>query len=323
MVKKPKYSEELVQRVNELFHDFEHDKYHEDHPEIMDQETGRWNRLFKQPLREIDPPRTIIDIGTGTGFVPLTIADKLSADDKIICSDISQKMLETAKYNIEQKDFSCQFEYIKIEPAIPLALPFETDSADIITLNSVLHHIHGTKVFLKEIDRILKSGGLVIIAHEPNSKFKKNLLLQIDYLILSIIFNFQYTFFSLAKKIGLAPILEKIYLKMNSKFREQRKKQEALTSQINDVLLKEHLIQKKLRRDQILKITDIKVFEGFDPSALFTNYEIDVLETYNHLNLVSIKRFNNKFIATYDRMLQKLYPNSGATFFAIYKKNRD
>jgi len=39
-------SEKLVQRVNELYHDFTSEQYNYSHPEIFDIEKERWERIF-------------------------------------------------------------------------------------------------------------------------------------------------------------------------------------------------------------------------------------------------------------------------------------
>jgi methylase of polypeptide subunit release factors len=78
----------LVNRVNEIYHDIEREAYLQKHPEIFVDEAKRWRRIAKRYLVK-DCSITVLDIGTGIGFIPLTIAPFLKMEDTIICSDIS------------------------------------------------------------------------------------------------------------------------------------------------------------------------------------------------------------------------------------------
>jgi len=89
-----KYSNRLVLKVNEIFHDVESNHYKYKHPEIFKRERDRWKRNVI-PL--IVGTTMILDIGTGTGFVPNTICSRLNKKDAFICSDISKEMLEICK----------------------------------------------------------------------------------------------------------------------------------------------------------------------------------------------------------------------------------
>ena len=53
-----------------------------------------------------------------------------------------------------------------------MKLPFKSVSIDLITINSVLHHIKDTNFFLNELHRILKKNG-ILIASFPNIAWYK------------------------------------------------------------------------------------------------------------------------------------------------------
>lgn len=92
----------------------------------------------------------ILDIGGGTGF----IANKLSANAKrVIVVDISEKMLKkAARYN-------------NIETCLTDALnmPFGDNSFDAIYCTDAMHHIKKHEELIKEINRLLKPNGRVVI----------------------------------------------------------------------------------------------------------------------------------------------------------------
>jgi ubiquinone/menaquinone biosynthesis C-methylase UbiE len=61
-------------RINELFHDFEGKEYQKKHADIFSDEVERWQNACKPIFSNHNSPYNILDIGTGTGFIPLTIA---------------------------------------------------------------------------------------------------------------------------------------------------------------------------------------------------------------------------------------------------------
>lgn len=308
------YSEELVQRLNELYHDLINEKYHFSHPEIFEQEKERWKRIAKQFLNFANPI-TIVDIGTGTGFVPLTITKFLKEGDIFICSDISGGILGVAKQNINRRGRRCQFKFVKIESHVPFQLPFETESMDIVTMNSVLHHIKDTNTFLSEVNRILKSNGLLFIAHEPNKYFYENKFLCYNYLFVDP----KFTILRIFKKLHIEKIIVKVYCFIRPEIKENVSGHKKITNKINEVLLKENLIKKPLLPEEIGGITDVKV-EGFKPDLLMPYYKLLHFETYNHLGSVIVENYDNFIIRKYDNLLRRKYPKEGATFFIVLKK---
>ncbi|MDP1620684.1 MAG: class I SAM-dependent methyltransferase, partial [bacterium] len=197
------HQDKLVLRINELFHDFEQADYDKKHADIFIGETGRWKNIGKTMLKNKTSPISILDIGCGTGFVPMQICNLLQAQDTFICSDISEKMLEVCKEKIAQQKFLCDFKFIKSDG---FSLSPHDESMDIITMNSVLHHIPDFAPFFNEINRLLKVNGLLIIGHEPNSIFFKNRFLWYNYRMFFLITNPAQLVVSISRKIGLFKI---------------------------------------------------------------------------------------------------------------------
>ena len=160
--------EKLALRVNELFHDIEGKEYQNKHNDIFTGEYDRWKTTSKSYFADYQTPFTVLDIGTGTGFIPLTTAEFLSLDDTFICSDISKEMLSIAEKNIATKHFQCQFEFLKLDGK---KIDLENESVSIITMNSVLHHIPNLEQFCGQLNQLLKPGGRIVIGHEPNRNF--------------------------------------------------------------------------------------------------------------------------------------------------------
>ncbi|MDO8655886.1 MAG: class I SAM-dependent methyltransferase, partial [Nanoarchaeota archaeon] len=129
------YSDYVVQRVNELYHDRLGKKYDNSHPEIFKRLPARWQRIAPQFVVRKEPLK-ILDLGTGTGFVPLMMAPFLKKEDTFMCSDISSNILKVAQENIEGQTFFNKFTYVKVKVQQTYALPFRNKAVDIITINS-------------------------------------------------------------------------------------------------------------------------------------------------------------------------------------------
>jgi ubiquinone/menaquinone biosynthesis C-methylase UbiE len=314
-----KYSEKLIQRVNELYHDSTSGDYHDSHPEIFSQEVERWRKVAKQFFTG-DKPLNIVEIGSGTGFVAITIADMLKREDTFTCSDISVNMLSEAEKNIKAHNFSCSFKFVKIESRVPYHLDFQDQSADIMLMNSFLHHIKESEAFLNEIDRILKPGGLLIIAHEPNGYFFSSKFLLLNYEILNSLISPRYGVNQLLKKLHLKKLAGNIR-RYFRKPAETGSSQFDLANYINQELAKESLIKEDLAMDEIERMVDIRAEEGFKPDTLLKNFKVLFLETYNHLFWVYLKFPGNKMIQSYDSYLSRMFPQKGSTFFVVLKKD--
>ena len=311
------YSERLVQRVNELYHDLTATEYESAPPETIEEEKGRWERVAKK-FFDTEKPLTVVDIGTGTGFVPLAIAHLLKKGDTFICTDISQKMLEAASTRIAKKNLPCDFKFVKIESQVPLRLPLETSSADAVTLNSVLHHIKDTRVFLREIDRILKTSGLLLISREPNRYFREHKFLWNNYQFLKYLTLSKDTVYEITVRTHTKKILRFLY----SRYKKDNifVRDDKVTELINSILLQEKLVDAPLDTDEIVKITDIKASEGFRPDRICPTYELVYEETYNHLSSVEAAYSNSRIVKKYSRWLRKIFPKYGYSFFVVLRK---
>jgi len=315
---------QLVLRVNELFHDIEQSDYDDKHDDIFVGEKERWNRIGKMLFEGKNSSFTILDIGTGTGFVPLQLGKFMRMEDNFICSDISEKILGVCREKVNQEKFNGNFRYLKTD-GIKLELPSE--SVEVVTLNSVLHHIPDVDIALAEMSRVLKKGGRLIIGHEANRLFFSNKALSFNFKLFDCACNPRKALLNLARYAGLLEPLRKIYLKSSGK----KGKYEKLAGEINDSLLAEGMIEKPLKTDEIFDLIDIhspakgaakKNKKGFDVRELTEKYlndfEISHFETYNHFSKLSSR---NSIFKRIDSFLKKVYPNEGSAFLAIFTKN--
>ena len=95
-----------------------------------------------------------LDIGTGTGFLAMMLAE-LGHD--VTGIDISEKMMELGKQHTEERGVDVTF--VKGEGE---RMPFDDDTFDVIVNCRVLWTLTEPEVSLKEWRRVLKPGGKML-----------------------------------------------------------------------------------------------------------------------------------------------------------------
>jgi len=296
---------EIIKEINRIFHEEEAKFYDQRHPEII-QETNNWINFCEIYLKKMTSPIIVLDIGTGTGFVPSILTKYLKTEDKIISTDISQKMLDIAKEKL--KNSICRSEFIKMDSE-DLSL-FKDSSIDLITVNSVLHHLPNYPRFLKETDRILKSSGIICIMHEPNKLFFNNLVLFPFFRLLS----------ALMSKFGK--------LRKN---KNKKEKNSLLLKNVNQRMVKEKIIEREIDIKDIQPLVDIwsptaysKINKnlGFDiaetKKEIFPDYRLLSLKTYNYLCKINIS--HNLFFRSLEKIFSLIFPKSGSSFCLVIQK---
>jgi ubiquinone/menaquinone biosynthesis C-methylase UbiE len=102
--------------------------------------------------------KTILDLGCGTGRFTKELSDYFSA--KVYGIDPSKKMLSVAKASI----ISSHIEFI-IGSADQIPLP--SNSADMVFISQVYHHIEDKNKAIHEIKRVLKKNGFFCMRYSP------------------------------------------------------------------------------------------------------------------------------------------------------------
>jgi 2-polyprenyl-3-methyl-5-hydroxy-6-metoxy-1,4-benzoquinol methylase len=121
---------------------------------------------FKIAYERLDhhKPRFWLDIGTGNGYLPSLLRDRLSGT-LIIGIDFVREILR------EAKDLN-QCLQVDIDRTF---LPFRDHSFDMITCMDVLEHLILPDKLLHEINRVLKPGGHCLLS-VPNIQFIEYIL---------------------------------------------------------------------------------------------------------------------------------------------------
>jgi ubiquinone/menaquinone biosynthesis C-methylase UbiE len=102
---------------------------------------------------------SVADVGTGTGFVAASVAHRVRS---VIAVDNSQAMLYVARKNLDALGIG----NVELLFGEVMALPLSSDSVDAAFANMVLHHAEDPEVMLREMARVVKPGGAVVITDE-------------------------------------------------------------------------------------------------------------------------------------------------------------
>ncbi len=131
-----------------------------------------WRKRVVQQVAQQNP-QTILDIATGTA--DLAIALHKTSAQKIIGLDIAPQMLAVGKEKIDKKKLS---QKIKLQLGDSENLPFESNSFDVVTVAFGVRNFENLDQGLKEIHRVLKPKGKVVVLE---TAVPKNKLLQWGY----------------------------------------------------------------------------------------------------------------------------------------------
>lgn len=142
----------------------------------------------------------VLELGCGTGDMWKNRESLIRACSKLILSDFSEGMVETAKNNIGSFG-NMEYKVIDIQE-----IPYENETFDIVIANMMLYHVPDIDKGLSEVRRVLKRGGCfycatygehgiieylskILSAYGVEDHINKNFTLQNGYEILSKTFS--------------------------------------------------------------------------------------------------------------------------------------
>jgi arsenite methyltransferase len=109
----------------------------------------------------------VVDIGSGGGIDVFLSANKVKDSGKVIGIDMTDEMLEKARNNAKQSGFrNVEFKKGDIERGIPI----EDGVADVVISNCVINLTLDKVAAFREIYRILRSNGRMVISDLVTSK---------------------------------------------------------------------------------------------------------------------------------------------------------
>jgi ubiquinone/menaquinone biosynthesis C-methylase UbiE len=256
----------------------------------------------------LQPDKTQIlclDVGTGTGFIPSVFGEALLYKGYClyqVLSDLSLEMLIQAR----RKLTTLGVKGFVVTDAERVAL--EDDSFDIITLNSVLHHLPSPERFMEESHRLLKPGGLLVIAHEPRAGFYASWLFNLVRLVAKVLSILEKSRTDTTRRESGD---QEFWPQVMSRLAQHGVK--GLTPTQVQVLVDIHSPTASGIPD---RTRGIRVESLIDPTC----WEVVDWGTYAHLGKLSAKGVHIGWIRFMDWILRILFPHSGASFWVIARK---
>jgi len=174
--------------------------------EYFDQLAPTWDKeLTRERLKclgnivkelGIKPGYYVLDIGSGTGvLLPFLIAE-LGDEGKIMALDFSAEMLGQAK----AKNFQ---PIVGFAQADVLAIPLADNSVDLALCNSVFPHFNDKVKALKEIARVLRNNGRLVICHTMSREMLNRLHQSIGGIVAGDLLPDEFQLRGLIKQAGL------------------------------------------------------------------------------------------------------------------------
>ncbi len=119
-----------------------------------------WSRIKARHLSFVnpEPKQRVLDVGCGTGKTLLLLSQKCDKSVALHGIEPSEDMLKQAKAKLGDR--------AKIQQGIAQELPYSGNHFDFVISTQVLHHLPAPekKKMLKEMRRVLKPGGIVVIS---------------------------------------------------------------------------------------------------------------------------------------------------------------
>jgi ubiquinone/menaquinone biosynthesis C-methylase UbiE len=155
-------------------------------PEVMDdwQEATAYdamdfsavNRDFALTAIDLHPQAVrVLDIGTGSARIPIILCQEKSCY-QLVGVDLAQSMLTLGRRNIEEAGL---LQRIRLELSDGKQLPYPNWEFDMVISNSLVHHLPQPLSFFREVARLVKPNGAVLI----RDLLRPNSLAEIDRLV--------------------------------------------------------------------------------------------------------------------------------------------
>jgi len=296
--------EQFHEKINVIFHDHEAAFYDALHTDMWESLQEQINLLVDDvtAVATIGNNASLLDIGCGTGLsTQLLLQSKLGeAIQNITLLDTSPKMLEMALQKATL--------WNKKVKTINNSLSQVQEKFDVIIISSVLHHIPDLETFLKQVDDALNPGGILLHLQDPNGDF----LNDDEYLNRKMSFEASVNNAPRAKKV--ADFIPKNW-KRNINRLLGRKDYIDL---INDELLRQNVIGRRITADEIWSVTDIHV----ESKSNTVNKGISLQflkKQLKHFNLVKMRSYG--FFGVLKGDLTEEYKKVESELIALNKSN--
>jgi ubiquinone/menaquinone biosynthesis C-methylase UbiE len=139
--------------------------------------------FVKKVLRYKIGEGKILDIGTGSGLIPIMIHKK-NPHQQIYAIDLSENMLKIAQRNAKKEGLESKIKFLLGDGK---KLQFEDHFFDMVVSHHTLHHIPDPAPVLHEMVRVVKKEGMIII--RDLKRPKTNAALKFYARVFGLIYN--------------------------------------------------------------------------------------------------------------------------------------
>jgi len=118
--------------------------------------------ITRERLRSVlrpEPGERILEIGPGTGYYTLDMAEWVGPEGTVEIFDLQQEFLDHTGRRAAERGLA----NVTPTQGDATALPFDDDSIDAVVLTAVLGEIPDQGAALREIRRVLKPGGRLVV----------------------------------------------------------------------------------------------------------------------------------------------------------------
>lgn len=125
-------------------------------------------RRIQSPRKIVDssgirPGMTVIDLGCGSGAYTTHIARAVGEEGKVYAVDIQPGMLEQLRRKLSRSE-NRDIRNVELKLAGAYALPFPSESVDLVCMVTVLHEVPDREKALREVFRVLRPGGTLAVS---------------------------------------------------------------------------------------------------------------------------------------------------------------
>ena len=127
-----------------------------------------WKRLFIA-TSNIQPGQRVLDLAGGTGDIAALMSKRVGSHGSVVLSDINEAMLTVGRQRMEDRGLVGNIEY---SLANAEKLPFADAEFDAVTIAFGLRNVTDQDAALREMLRVLKSGGRAMILEFSKVEFE-------------------------------------------------------------------------------------------------------------------------------------------------------
>jgi ubiquinone/menaquinone biosynthesis C-methylase UbiE len=118
------------------------------------------NARFCEDLLALAPDLTrTLDVGTGTALIPIELCRR-APEARVLAIDLADSMLKLGEANVARAGFSSA---IRLQRADAKALEHPAGAFTCVVSNTIVHHIPEPEAPLREMWRVLASGGRLFV----------------------------------------------------------------------------------------------------------------------------------------------------------------